>query len=216
MPAAHSRPGHAGSGGFDWILPSGSSNRSSSRPHFRPSFAESLQISRKKAPASRGDRAGRRFLRRVLHRRFARRLGPCGTAGLPGRCLHRPLRMRDRVLAGFAGYLRRNMAMYPFVCALQRIHLPLQGRLYQTPAHPEGSPLRGAVGVSRLRGCGILLCQYPSGLVQAPPGGRERPPYNARQTDGGTGNSRHGGWMTVVEHRPSAQGPMISSARRRA
>ena len=38
------------------------------------------------------------------------------------------------VLPGFAGYFRRKAAMHPFVCALRRIHLPLQGRLYREPA----------------------------------------------------------------------------------
>ena len=69
---------------------------------------------------------------------------------------------------------------------------------------------------AQTEGCGALSRQYPSGLAQAPPGGRERPPYNTGHTGGKTGNSRHGGWMTVVEHRPSAQGPMISSARQQA
>ena len=37
-------------------------------------------------------------------------------------------------------------------------------------------------------GCGTLPCEYPSGLGQGPPGGRERPPYNARHTGGETRN----------------------------
>ena len=41
--------------------------------------------------------------------------------------------------------------MHPSVCALRRIHLPLQGRLWGD-CRPEGSPVRGAVGVSRLWG----------------------------------------------------------------
>ena len=33
--------------------------------------------------------------------------------------------------------------MHPFVCALRRIHLPLQGRLYREPAARK-APLQGA------------------------------------------------------------------------
>ena len=58
---------------------------------------------------------------------FARRLGHCGMAGFAGRCKHRPLRMRGRFLASFAGYLRRRAAMHPSGCALRRIHRPVCG-----------------------------------------------------------------------------------------
>ena len=67
----------------------------------------------------------RRFCRAGVH---ARRLGPCGSARVPGRCQHRPLRMWGKVLPGLAGYLRRKPAMHPSVCALRRIHLPCKGR----------------------------------------------------------------------------------------
>ena len=78
-------------------------------------------------------------------------------------------------------------------------------------------------------GCRTLPGQYPSGPPQTSqvlrhyrtlrcgactkpqhhpaaslPGGRNRPPYNARQTGGTTVDGRHGGWMTVVECRPPA------------
>ena len=42
--------------------------------------------------------------------------------------------MLGKGLPGFAGYLHRQAAMHPSVCALRRIHLPLQGRLYQVSA----------------------------------------------------------------------------------
>ena len=58
---------------------------------------------------------------------FARRLGHCGIARFPGRCKHRPLRMRGRFLASFAGYLRCRAAMHPSGCALRRIQPPVCG-----------------------------------------------------------------------------------------
>ena len=62
--------------------------------------------------------------------RFRPPLGVCGIAGFAGRCKHRPLRTRGKALPGFAGYLWGKAAMHPSVCALRRIHLPLQGRLW--------------------------------------------------------------------------------------
>ena len=41
-----------------------------------------------------------------------------------------PYETQGGVLPGFAGYFRRKVAMHPSVCALRRIHLPLQGRLW--------------------------------------------------------------------------------------
>ena len=110
--------------------------------------------------------------------RFRPPLGVCGIAGFAGRCQHRPLRMQGKALPGSAGYLWGKAAMHPSVCALRRIHLPLQGRLWGD-RHPEGSPVRGAVGVSRLRGAAPCLANTLPGRRKAP-GGRERPPYNAR------------------------------------
>ena len=69
-------------------------------------------------------------------------LGVYGSAGLPGRCKHRPLRTLGRALPGFAGYLRGRAAMHPSVCALRRIHLPLQGRLL-AGGFPGGSVVAG-------------------------------------------------------------------------
>ena len=48
-------------------------------------------------------------------------------AGFAGRCKHRPLRMRGRFLASFAGYFRRRAAMPPSVYALRRIQRPVCG-----------------------------------------------------------------------------------------
>ena len=62
--------------------------------------------------------------------RFRPPLGVCGIAGFAGRCEHRPLRMRGKALPGSAGYLWGKAAMHPSVCALRRIHFPLQGRLW--------------------------------------------------------------------------------------
>ena len=52
--------------------------------------------------------------------------------------------MWGKVLPGFTGYFRRKAAMHPSVCALRRIHLPLQGRLYRRQP-PKASPARGGV-----------------------------------------------------------------------
>ena len=56
-----------------------------------------------------------------------------------------PYETRGKALPGFAGYFHRKAAMHPFVCALRRIHLPLQGRLLGD-CRLKGSPARGAVG----------------------------------------------------------------------
>ena len=49
------------------------------------------------------------------------------------------------------------------------------------------APQTGNVGVSRLRGAAPGLANTLPGSAD-PPGGRERPPYNAGQTSGGAGN----------------------------
>ena len=85
--------------------------------------------------------------------------------------------MRGKALPGFAGYFHRQAAMHPSVCALRRIHLPLQGRLWGTAAY-KASPARGGgIASAMAEGCGALPCEYPSGLVQGPPAG-----VNARPT----------------------------------
>ena len=115
-----------------------------------------------------------------------------------------PYEAQGKVLPGFTGYFRRKAAMHPFICALRRIHLPLQGRLWEN-CRPEGSPVRGAGGVSRLRGAAPGLANTLPGSAD-PPGGRERPPYNAGQTGGGAGNKI---WRWVpgrCKHRPLRKG----------
>ena len=54
------------------------------------------------------------------------------------------------VLPGVAGYFRRKAAMHPSVCALRRIHLPTQGRLWGNCCL-KGSPVRGCGVERRLR-----------------------------------------------------------------
>ena len=54
---------------------------------------------------------------------------PCGTAGFRDDASIVPYETQGKALPGFAGYFRRKAAMHPSVCALRRIHLPLQGRL---------------------------------------------------------------------------------------
>ena len=139
-----------------------------------------------------------------------------------------PYEARGKALPGFAGYLRRKAAMHPSVCAFRRIHLPLQGRLCKR-LPPKRLPCKGSCRRQPTEGCRTLPGKYPSGLPQTSqvlrhyralrcgactkpqhhpaaslPGGRNRPPYNARQTGGTTVDGRHGGWMTVVECRPPA------------
>ena len=87
---------------------------------------------------------------------------------------------------------------------------------------PERLPCKGSCRRQPTEGCRTSPCQYPSRLPQSSPtlrcgaytkpqhhpsvnlpGGRERPPYNARRTAGTTGNGRHGRWMTVEERPPA-------------
>ena len=86
----------------------------------------------------------------IVGRAFTPAAGPCGSARPRGRCQHRPLRTRGKVLPGLAGYLRRQPAMHPSGCALRRIHLPLQGRLWRD-CRLKGSPVRGCGVERRLR-----------------------------------------------------------------
>ena len=85
---------------------------------------------------------------------------PCGIAGVPGRCKHRPLRNRDKVLPDFTGYFRRQPAMHPSVCALRRIHRPVCGARIARRALKHACALRplhllrlavSAAGGARLR-----------------------------------------------------------------
>ena len=101
-------------------------------------------------------------------RAFTPAVGPCGSARPRGRCQHRPLRMRGKVLPGLAGYLRRQPAMHPSVCALRRSHLPLQGRLWGG-CRLKGSPVRGCGVERRLRriqrdgaGAAVAECKHAS------------------------------------------------------
>ena len=138
---------------------------------------------------------------------LARRMGFAASQGLRDDASIVPYETQGRVLPGFAGYLWGKAAMHPSVTFGDTS--PCRGGFIKC-LPPGRLPCKGSWRRQPTEGCGALPCQYPSGL--APPGGRERPPYNARQTGGGTGNSRHGGWMTVVERRLSAQGPMQASS----
>ena len=106
------------------------------------------------------------------------------------RRIHRPVcgaRIARRALKHACALRPSNLLRRAFSAAGgARLRSPLQGRLWGD-RHPEGSPVRGAVGVSRLRGAAPCLANTLSGRRKAP-GGRERPPCNVRQTDGITGN----------------------------
>ena len=89
---------------------------------------------------------------------------------------------------------------------------------------PKGSPVRGAVGVRRLRGaapdlanilpsclnpprpCGAALTQNHSAPFATLPGGRSRPPYNITYTCNGAGSGSLPLRKGRCSHRP-ADGP---------
>ena len=98
---------------------------------------------------------------------FARRLGFAASQGFRDDASIVPYGCGGKVLPGFAGYLWGKAAVHPSVCALRRIHLPLQGRLWGD-RHPEGSPVRGAVGASRLRGAVPCLANILPGRRKSP------------------------------------------------
>ena len=101
------------------------------------------------------------------------------------------------------GVSRREPAMHPSVCC--RRQLPLQGSL-PSGGHPQSLPCKGRCRRRRRRGARLAL---PVSFRPAQTsGGRKRPPYNVRQAGSITGYDK-------PPHAP-AQGPMISSARRRA
>ena len=52
--------------------------------------------------------------------------------------------------------------MHPSVCALRRIHLPLQGRLCKRFS-PKRLPCKGSCRRQPTEGCCALSCRYPSG-----------------------------------------------------
>ena len=115
-------------------------------PH-RAACAEARLCSATAAPAAS------RFLRRrrrstpqplageAFGGRLSRWVGSCRR--LAGRCTHRPLRTRSKALPEFAGYPWGRAAMHPSVCALRRIHLPLQGRLCKRFS-PKRLPCKGS------------------------------------------------------------------------
>ena len=60
---------------------------------------------------------------------FARRLGFAAAQSFRDDASIVPYEAQGKVLPGVTGYLWGKAAMHPSVCALRRIHLPLQGRL---------------------------------------------------------------------------------------
>ncbi len=93
--------------------------------------------------------------------------------------------MPGKALPGFAGYLQRKAAMHPSVTFGDTS--PCRGGFIKS-LPPGRLPCKGSWRRQPTEGCGALPCQYPSGL--APPGGRSRPPYIARQMGGITGDGR--------------------------
>ena len=157
----------------------------------------------------------RRIHRPVCGARIARR-------ALKHACALRPLRCREAAKTGAVsegrsyvfyrrtGDNKRSDSRLPHEKQLSPPQAALDSAApcrggFANGFRPKASPVRGGgIASAMTEGCGALPCQYPSGPPQAPPGGRERPPYNARQTGGISGDGRHGGWMTVMERRPSA------------
>ena len=88
-----------------------------------------------------------------------------------------PTKHRARALPGFAGYFRRKAAMHPSVCALRRIHLPLQGRLCKR-LPPKRLPCKGlrsrappAADTARRSRCGgrrTRVCFSARSAMRAP------------------------------------------------
>ena len=80
---------------------------------------------------------------RTLRRGLRRLIIPGGAARMP--CIvGRAFTPAEKVCAGPEVYWQ-DKAPHPSVCALRRIHLPLQGRLLGD-CRLKGSPGRGAVG----------------------------------------------------------------------
>ena len=77
---------------------------------------------------------------------------------------------------------------------------PLAGEAFWGNRHPKGSPGRGAVGVSRLRGAAPCLANTLSGRREPSPAGvNARPTMQGIRAAGPGG--RHGRRMAVVERR---------------
>ena len=109
---------------------------------------------------------------------FARRLGFAARQGpgtmpvsSPTDAGHSPAGVcRIPVGQGGNAPLRLRLAAHP---------PPLPGKALEKPP-PGRLPCKGSCRRQPTEGCGALPRQYPSGLAQGPPGGRERPPYNAK------------------------------------
>ena len=112
------------------------------------------------------------------------------------RCPHRTARAEARLCSATvkpapSRFLRRRRHSTP---------QPLAGEAFWGNRHPKGSPIRGAVGVSRLRGAAPCLANTLSGRREPSPAGvNARPTMQGIRAAGPGG--RHGRRMAVVERR---------------
>ena len=115
------------------------------------------------------------------------------------RCPHRTARAEARLCSATvkpapSRFLRRRRHSTP---------QPLAGEAFWGNRHPKGSPIRGAVGVSRLRGAAPCLANTLSGRREPSPAGVNARPTMQGIRAAGLGRQAWRG-MTVVECHPSA------------
>ena len=128
---------------------------------------------------------------------LARRMGACAAAGLPGRCKHRPLRMRGRGPAGGCRIFPSQSGNAPLRLRLAAHPPPLTGEaLGELP--PERLPCKGSCRRQPTEGCRTLPCQCPSGSPQTSPAGVNARPTMLWQTGGIAG--RRQTWRADDSH----------------
>ncbi len=147
---------------------------------------------------------------------FCKRLaGDMATAGgLPGRCAtpvrRRPAKHGARSCPTLQDISAAKRQCTPPSAPCGAATSPCRGGFIEI-LPPKRLPCKGSCRRQPTEGCRTRLCQYPSGFcvpsrpcgitgphgavltqnrnaTPSPPGGRERPPYNARHTGGGTGD----------------------------
>ena len=112
--------------------------------------------------------------------------GPCGIAGVAGRCKHRPLRSIGRSPAGLCRTFLPPGGNAPLRLRLAAHPPPLAGEALGG-CRLKRLPCKGSCRRQPTEGCGTWPCQYPSGPPQTSPAG-----VNARPTIQGIRAARPG------------------------
>ena len=132
---------------------------------------------------------------------FARRLGSAASQGLRDEQASSPTKHRAGSCRGLQDTCGARRQCTPPSAPCGASTSPCRGGC-QSAAAPKASPVRGGgIASAMAEGCRTLALPIPFRAAARPPGGRERPPYNAGHTGGGAGTeaaARFGGTMRAL------------------